>query len=94
MSLIGLLLTLIIVLLIFWAVRALMGAFAIGEPISTVVYVLLQSGLIPLDVPDGPAGTNFVIALAILAGFSERWARGVLAGTEERIQGAGAGKKP
>jgi len=41
MSLIGLLLTLIIVLLIFWAVRALMGAFAIGEPISTVVYVLL-----------------------------------------------------
>ena len=41
-----------------------------------------------LKVPDGPAGTHFFIALAIVAGFSERWARGVLAGTEERIQSA------
>jgi hypothetical protein len=48
--------------------------------------VLLQSGLVPLDVPDGAAGTHFYIALAIVAGFSERWARGVLAGTEQRIQ--------
>ena len=44
----------------------------------------------PLKIPDGAAGTHFVIALAIVAGFSERWARGVLAGTEERIQGAGS----
>ena len=50
--------------------------------------MLLKSGLVPLKVPDGAAGTHFVIALAILAGFSERWARGVLAGTEERIQSA------
>lgn len=41
MSLVSLLLTLIVVLLIFWACRALLGAFAIGEPIATVIYVLL-----------------------------------------------------
>jgi hypothetical protein len=63
------------------ALRPLLGALS-----GTVVYVLLQSGLVPLKVPDAAAGTHFYIALAIVAGFSERWARGVLAGTEERIQ--------
>jgi hypothetical protein len=65
------------------ALRPLLGALS-----GTVVYVLLQSGLVPLKVPDGAAETPFYIALAIVAGFSERWARGVLAGTEERIQSA------
>jgi hypothetical protein len=65
------------------ALRPLLGALS-----GTVVYVLLQSGLVPLKVPDGAAETHFYIALAIVAGFSERWARGVLAGTEERIQSA------
>lgn len=41
MSLVGMLLALIVVCLIFWAVRALLAAFAVGEPISTVVMVLL-----------------------------------------------------
>ncbi len=65
------------------ALRPLLGALS-----GTVVYVLLQSGFIPLKVPDGAAGTHFFIAIAILAGFSERWARGVLAGTEERVAGS------
>ncbi|WP_028066520.1 hypothetical protein [Solirubrobacter soli] len=65
------------------ALRPLLGALS-----GTVVYVLLQSGFIPLQVPDGAAGTHFFIAIAILAGFSERWARGVLAGTEERVAGS------
>jgi hypothetical protein len=47
---------------------------------------------VPLKVPDGAAGTHFFIALAIVAGFSERWARGVLTGTEERIQSTTAPK--
>jgi hypothetical protein len=68
------------------ALRPLLGALS-----GTVVYVLLQSGLVPLKVPEGVAGTHFYIAVAILAGFSERWARGVLAGTEERIQSAAGG---
>ena len=69
------------------ALRPLVGALS-----GTVVYVLLQSGFIPLKVPDGAAGTHFFIAIAIVAGFSERWARGVLAGTEERVQGATSAK--
>jgi hypothetical protein len=63
------------------ALRPLLGALS-----GTVVYVLLESGLLPLEVPDGASGTHFYLALAIVAGFSERWARGVLAGTEERLQ--------
>ena len=49
---------------------------------------------VPLKVPDGAAGTHFFIAIAIVAGFSERWARGVLAGTEERIQTSTAKTNP
>jgi hypothetical protein len=65
------------------ALRPLLGALS-----GTVVYVLLQGGFVPLKVPDGATGTHFYIALAIVAGFSERWARGVLAGTEERVTGS------
>lgn len=41
MSLIGLLVGLIVIGLVFWAARALLAAFSIGDPIATVVYVLL-----------------------------------------------------
>ena len=41
MSLVSLLVALIIIGLVFWAVRALLAAFSIGDPIATVVYVLL-----------------------------------------------------
>lgn len=40
-SLVGLLVGLIIIGLVFWAVRALCAAFGIGEPITTVIYVIL-----------------------------------------------------
>lgn len=32
---------LIIICVVIWAARAIMAAFSIGEPIATVVYVLL-----------------------------------------------------
>ena len=41
MSLIGLLVALVVFGIVLWAARALMGAFGIGEPIATVVHVLL-----------------------------------------------------
>ena len=41
MSVIGLLVWVVVFCLAVWAVRALMAAFGVGEPISTVVYVLL-----------------------------------------------------
>lgn len=40
MNIIGLLVTLIIIGLVFWAIRTLMAAFGIGDPIATVVYVI------------------------------------------------------
>lgn len=39
--LVSLLVGLIIIGLVFWAARALCSAFGIGEPITTVIYVLL-----------------------------------------------------
>ncbi len=41
MSLIGLLVGLIIIGLVFWAVRSIAGAFAIPQPIVTVIMVIL-----------------------------------------------------
>jgi len=41
MSLLSLLVALIVICLVFWAVRALLAAFSIGDPIATVVYVLM-----------------------------------------------------
>jgi hypothetical protein len=41
MDLVSLLVGLIVVALLFWAVRALLAAFGIGDPIATVVYVLM-----------------------------------------------------
>jgi hypothetical protein len=41
MNLIGLLVALLIFCVVLWAVRALLAAFSIGDPIATVVYVLL-----------------------------------------------------
>jgi hypothetical protein len=41
MSLVGILVFLIVIGLLFWAVRALAGAFSIPAPIVTVIYVLL-----------------------------------------------------
>ncbi len=41
MDIVSLLVGLIIIALLFWAVRALLGAFGIGDPIATVVYVLM-----------------------------------------------------
>jgi hypothetical protein len=38
---IGLLLLLLIFCILIWAARALMGAFGIGDPIATVVQVLI-----------------------------------------------------
>jgi hypothetical protein len=41
MSLIGLLVALIIIGVMFWAIRALSAAFGIPQPIVTVLYVIL-----------------------------------------------------
>ncbi len=41
MSIISLLLVVLVACIVLWAVRSLLGAFSVGEPISTVVIVLV-----------------------------------------------------
>jgi len=41
MSIIGILVALILIGLLFWGVRAIAAAFAIPQPIVTVIYVVL-----------------------------------------------------
>lgn len=41
MSLIALLVVLILVCVVVWAARAILAAFGIGDPIRTVVYVVI-----------------------------------------------------
>jgi hypothetical protein len=41
MTLLGLLIFLIVACVVVWAARAIMAAFGIGDPIATVVYVIL-----------------------------------------------------
>lgn len=41
MSIVALLLTILIICVLLWAVQRLLAAFSVGEPISTVVYVLV-----------------------------------------------------
>lgn len=41
MSLVGLLVWILIACVVLWAIRSLLAAFSIGDPIATVVYVLL-----------------------------------------------------
>jgi hypothetical protein len=66
----------------------------VGAMFGVVLYVLLISGLLPLDIPDDPErATFFHIAVAFLAGFSERWARGILDGTEENVGGSGTSER-
>jgi hypothetical protein len=67
MSIIGLLVALLVGCIVLWAARALMAAFSIGDPISTVVYVLLvliflfwilsATGLVPGGLGGGHALT-------------------------------------
>lgn len=38
---ISLLVTLLVLCVVIWAARTLLGAFSIGEPLSTVIYVVI-----------------------------------------------------
>jgi len=68
------------------ALRPLLGAMS-----GLVVYILIKAGLIPLAIPKGENGAYFLLAISVVAGFSERLARGVLAGTEQRLDATNSG---
>jgi hypothetical protein len=60
------------------SMTCLAGSFrpVIGGVLGAALYVLLQAGLIPLDIPAKPDDASYLFAaIAFLAGFSERWAQ-------------------
>jgi hypothetical protein len=59
---------------LFGMLRPLIGGF-----VGTAFHVLVLAGLIPLTLPaDRATALYFVIGVAFLAGFSERWAKDLL----------------
>jgi hypothetical protein len=60
------------------SMTCLAGSFrpVIGGVLGAALYVLLQAGLIPLEIPAQPDDASYLFAaIAFLAGFSERWAQ-------------------
>jgi hypothetical protein len=75
-------------------VLLLAGSFrpVIGAVFGAVLLVLTHGGLLPFDVPDGPAAAAgvdgsvcFFIGLAFLAGFSERWAQDTIVSSAPKV---------
>jgi len=63
MSILALLVLIIIVGVVLWAVRALMAAFAIGDPLKTVIYVLVVILLLILVLNTLGIGTGLNLHL-------------------------------
>jgi hypothetical protein len=68
------------------------GAFRpiVGSLLGLAVYVLIESGLLPLKIPGFPQSLYFIPAISFLAGFSERLAQDALVRTSNRAFGLGA----
>lgn len=77
----------------------LSGAFRplIGAILGLAVYVLMQSGIVPVALPLPPKEPYFFAAVGFLAGFSERWAQDMLSKTTlestASIPGPGGGSR-
>jgi len=60
----------------------------IGSTMGVIVYFLLMSGLTPFNIPvDGATRIYYVLSIAFTAGFTERWATGLLPGKEKEEAG-------
>jgi hypothetical protein len=75
------------------AVLFLTGLFRpiIGIIFGLFIYLLLQSGLLPIEMPAGP-GLGFYSAIAFIAGFSERFVPDIVGQTERGIGANVAGQ--
>jgi hypothetical protein len=51
----------------------------IGAVFGVVLYLLMMSGLLPLDIPeDASKHLYYILIISFTAGFTERWAQGML----------------
>lgn len=56
----------------------------IGATMGLILYFLMMSDLLPLDVPDNSlTQLFFILSIAFSAGFTERWAKDMLPGVKE-----------
>lgn len=72
------------------------GAFRpiIGALLAVSIYVLIESGLLPVMIPKGSTQTlYFISAISLLAGFSERLAQDALVRTSRSVFSSGADRK-
>jgi hypothetical protein len=67
------------------AIRPIVGAAS-----AFIIYSLVRSGILPLEVPQSDEETYFWVVLGFLAGFSERFAQDTIAMTEGRLSGGGS----
>jgi hypothetical protein len=59
----------------------------IGIAFALFVFAVLQAQILPFNFPEGPQANFAFVALAFIAGFSERWSREVISSVEGRFLG-------
>lgn len=59
----------------------------IGASFALFIFAAIRSGLIPVTIKEGTE-RYFLLALAFVAGFSERFARDIVSSTERKVGGA------
>jgi hypothetical protein len=70
---------------LLWMIGAMRPV--IGIALALFVFAVLQAPVLPFNFQPGPQANFEFVALAFIAGFSERFARGVIATVEGRFAG-------
>jgi hypothetical protein len=70
---------------LLWMIGAMRPV--IGIAFALFVFAVLQAQILPFNFPEGPQANFEYVALAFIAGFSERLSRGVISSVEGRFLG-------
>jgi hypothetical protein len=70
---------------LLWMIGAMRPV--IGIAFALFIFAVLQAQILPFNFPDGPQANFEFVALAFIAGFSERLSRGVISTVEGRFIG-------
>jgi len=70
---------------LLWMIGAMRPV--IGIAFALFIFAVLQGQLLPFNFPEGPQANFEFVALAFIAGFSERLSRGVMSTVEDRFLG-------
>lgn len=70
---------------LLWMIGAMRPV--IGIALALFIFAVLQAPILPFNFQPGPPANFEFVALAFVAGFSERFARGVIASVEGRFAG-------